>query len=138
MSDNTDHRLSDSDLTVLVERAPQGSWDSQLGPASGTMWDEVPHGTKNSYREQVLSIIFHGTKALHELGYRKQYPVGTVDELDALPGGAAIRDIDGGLYGAIKRVDGKNWWLKAGVAATYASSNFADGVTLLDAPGAAA
>lgn len=114
MNINTDHRLSDSDLTVLVERAAQGSWDSQLGPASGTMWDEVSHVTKNSYREQVLSIIFHGTKALHELGWAKNRTIYTIGELSGLAEGAVFRASTGAVFeikgGHIVCTDSQTWW----------------------------
>ncbi|WP_457948284.1 hypothetical protein ACTAQI_20245 [Pseudarthrobacter sp. alpha12b] len=44
-------------------------------------------------------------------GFRKPRTVTTVEELDALPDGAIIREANGDPTRAVKRQDGKVWWI---------------------------
>jgi hypothetical protein len=43
-------------------------------------------------------------------GYSKPRTITTVDELDALPVGTIILEVDGSASRAAKRHNGRNWW----------------------------
>jgi hypothetical protein len=64
-------RIDDHDLTEMVQAAASGSVNSRANLHGRPAWDDLPAGDKNAVRELALPFIFHGTKALHELGYRK-------------------------------------------------------------------
>ena len=129
----SENRLSDSDLTVLVERAAEGVWDSKLPDVEGLApWCDLHPASKNTYREQVLPVIFHGTKALQDLGYRKPSTITTIEELDALPDGSAVLD---GVV-CVKRADG--YWNFSDLAGVYASASITLPATVLHEPEAEA
>jgi hypothetical protein len=87
--------LSDHDLTTLVDAAARGVAASAAAWHGGTPWDEMDAMTQNNVREAALPFIFHGTKALADLGYRKPRMVTTAEELRALPEGAVVIDSSG-------------------------------------------
>lgn len=88
-------RLPDFDLEVLVEHAAEGVWNAQAAIHGGPVYADAPKAHRNVCKEAALPFIFHGTKALEELGYRKHRTVTTVEELDALPVGSVILDPKG-------------------------------------------
>lgn len=88
-------RVSDHDLTVLVETAAAGMWDSKAAHEGGPVFADLPRQVRNSIREAALPYVFHATKALQELGYTKPRLVATVEELAALPFESVIRDAEG-------------------------------------------
>ncbi|MCW3766450.1 hypothetical protein OCL88_08185 [Paenarthrobacter sp. PAE-2] len=77
-------RLSDHELTVCVETAAEGVVNSRAGHTGGPTWDKLAADQKNSIREQALPFIFHGTKALADLGFWKNPTITTADELQKL------------------------------------------------------
>lgn len=87
----SDHRLPDEDLTVLVERASEDYFTARYSSKLGKTWAELDGASKNVIREAALPHLFHGTKALHDLGYRKLRIVATAEDLDALPFGTVVR-----------------------------------------------
>lgn len=87
--------LNDHELTTLVEAAASGAVNSQAAHHGGDTWDNLHPSMKNSIRETALPFIYHGTKALEELGYVKPRVVMTPAELDALPAKSAILDANG-------------------------------------------
>jgi hypothetical protein len=90
--------LSDHDLTVLVDAAASGAIDGQAAIYGSKPWAEYDAMSKNSVREAALPFIFHGTKALAELGYSKQRLIATVEEMESLLQGDAnvvLLDEDG-------------------------------------------
>lgn len=104
--------LSDHDLTTLVDSAARGVVASAAAWHGGAPWDEMDGMAQNSVREAALPFIFHGTKALAELGYVKPRMVMTPAEANALPDRAAILTPGGiifrkwaGYYG-----EGKDAW----------------------------
>lgn len=102
----TDYRLPDEDLTVLVERAAEG-----VATREGHNWQTMPATVKNVVREQCLPFIFHGTMALHDLGYRKSRTVTSAEELDALPEGTLIFTPNTNPdYPSVFRKVGRNQW----------------------------
>jgi hypothetical protein len=84
-------RIPDHDLSVIVNSAAEGAVNARAAHHGGPTWDTLPAGDKNSVRELALPFIFHGTKALKELGYVKHREIVTVEELNDLPVGAVIR-----------------------------------------------
>jgi hypothetical protein len=82
--------LSDHDLTTLVDAAARGVAESAAAWHGVPPWDEMDAMTQNNVREAALPFIFHGTKALAELGYVKPRLVATVDELIALEDPATV------------------------------------------------
>jgi hypothetical protein len=87
--------LTEHELTVMVDRAASGTWESRRQFNGGPAWSELDRATQNAIREQALPFIYHGTKALDELGYRKLRLIATEDELGALPFGSVVRETDG-------------------------------------------
>lgn len=87
--------LNDHELTVLVEAAASGAYNSSAAHRGGPAWEELEAGTKNNVREAALPFIFHGSKALEELGFQRPRTVVTIEELDALPARSAILDQNG-------------------------------------------
>ena len=90
------NRLPDHDLSVLVEAAAEGSTNSWAAHRGSTQWDDMTAGQKNLVRETALPFIYHGTKALAELGYQKPRTIRTLDELEALKLPAIIDSPSGG------------------------------------------
>lgn len=74
-------RLNDHELTVCVETAAKGVTDSRAKHAGGPTWDKLNAAQKNAVREQALPFIFHGTKALADLGFWKTPTITTAKEL---------------------------------------------------------
>lgn len=91
-------RVSDHDLHVLVESAAQGMWDAKASHQGGPAFVELPHGVRNNIREAALPFVFHGTKALSDLGYSKPRLITAAEELDALQVGSAVKDEDGHVH----------------------------------------
>lgn len=90
--------MNDHELTVLVEAAAAGAVNSRAALHGGPDWDAMDAADKNAVREHALPFIYHGTKALSELGYIKPRIIATVEELDALLRGDAnvvLLDEDG-------------------------------------------
>ena len=85
-------QLPDHELTTLVERAAQGAHDSRASIHGGPGWILLDPADKNAIREAALPFIFHGTKTLADLGYRKPRTITTAEELDALPAGSVVLD----------------------------------------------
>lgn len=77
-------RLNDHELTVCVETAARGVINSRAGHTGGPTWDKLTPDQKNTVREQALPFIFHGTKALADLGFWKSPTITTSDELEQL------------------------------------------------------
>jgi hypothetical protein len=86
--------LSDHDLTTLVDSAARGVAASAAAWRGGTPWDEMDAMTQNNVREAALPFIFHGTKALAELGYSKPRVITSAADLDALGQRATVLDAD--------------------------------------------
>lgn len=82
--------MSDHDLTVLVETAAQGMWNSKAGHQGGPVFADLPNPIRNSIREAALPYVFHATKALADLGYTKPRLIVTEEELDTLPNGTVV------------------------------------------------
>jgi hypothetical protein len=82
--------LNDHELTVLVDRAAAGVINSQAAHQGGLTWDDLSAGRKNEVREKALPFIFHGTKALAELGWQRPRTITTEEELASLPDGAIV------------------------------------------------
>ena len=82
--------LTDHDLTALVEAAASGAVNAQAAHHGGDTWDDMHPSIKNTIRENALPFIYHGTKALAELGYPKPRVIYTPEEANALPDRAAI------------------------------------------------
>jgi len=64
--------------------------------------------------------------AILTAGYRKPYPVNTVAELDALPTGAVVRDVEGMVFEKDHNAthpDDTTWWLETGSSRDYQSSS---------------
>lgn len=74
-------RLNDHELTVCVETAAEGVINSRAKHTGGPTWDKLSPAQKNTVREQALPFIFHGTKALADLGYWKSPTITTAEEL---------------------------------------------------------
>lgn len=87
--------LTDHDLTALVEAAASGAVNAQAAHHGGDTWDDMHPSIKNTIRENALPFIYHGTKALEELGYTKPRMAMTAADLDALPAKSAILDSEG-------------------------------------------
>jgi hypothetical protein len=83
-------RVTDHDLSDLVEHAAKGAVNSAASIHGGPLWEALEASSKNNVREAALPFIFHGTQALEEIGYRKPRVVTTVKELDALPIGSVV------------------------------------------------
>lgn len=83
-------RLTDHELTVLVESAAKGATDSWSGHHGSPTWAQLAAPEKNLVRETALPFIFHGTKALADLGWSKPRVITTAEELDALPVGSVV------------------------------------------------
>ncbi|MGO4143695.1 hypothetical protein AB4Y77_01305 [Paenarthrobacter sp. YAF11_1] len=77
-------RLTDHELTVCCEAAAEGVVTSRAGHAGGPAWNDLTASQKNNVREQALPFIFHGTKALADLGYWKSPTITTAEELKDL------------------------------------------------------
>ena len=77
-------RLNDHELTVCVETAAKGVTDSRAKHAGGPTWDKLNAAQKNAVREQALPFIFHGTRALADLGFWKTPTIATSTELQDL------------------------------------------------------
>lgn len=90
-------RLPDHDLSVLVETAAESATNSWAAHKGGTQWKDLTAGQKNLVRETALPFLFHGTKALADLGYVKPRTITTADELDALKLPAIIECQNGGI-----------------------------------------
>jgi hypothetical protein len=75
--------------------------------------------TQNNAREAALPFIFHGTKALAELGYRKPRIISSHEELDTLPQDAVVRDAEGFVFDRDRIITPPHplRWHPAGVAA---------------------
>jgi hypothetical protein len=84
--------LNDHELTVLVDAAASGAIDAQAALHGSTPWADMDPMSKIAVKEAALPFIFHGTKALADLGYSKPRLVTTVDEMDALPVGSVVLD----------------------------------------------
>lgn len=82
--------MNDHELTVLVEAAASGASNSRVAIHGGVLWEALDPATKNNYREAALPFIFHGVKALAELGYSKPRIIMTPDEANALLDRAAF------------------------------------------------
>lgn len=70
-------KLTEHELTVLVDRAAEGAWDSMASMKMLPSFRELSLIRQNEIREQALPFIYHGTKALHELGFRRTEGKGT-------------------------------------------------------------
>lgn len=77
-------RLTDHELTVCCEAAAEGVVNSRAGHAGGPTWEQLTASQKNNVREQALPFIFHGTKALADLGFWKSPTITTAKELEDL------------------------------------------------------
>lgn len=100
--------LNDHELTVLVEAAACGAVNSRAAHHGGSDWDHLDAADKNAVREHALPFVFHGTRALEDLGFTKPRTVVTVAELDALPDMSAVLD---DMDGPLTRFD--SWWRAA-------------------------
>lgn len=63
--------MNDYDLTVIVESAASGAVDSRAALLGSKTWSDYDAMSKNGVREVALPFLFHGSKALADLGYRK-------------------------------------------------------------------
>ena len=88
-------RLPDHALEVLTNAAAVGAVNARASHAGTPTWDELNPGQKNGIRESALPFIFHGTKALAGLGYRKPRTITTADEVRELRNGAVVTTIFG-------------------------------------------
>lgn len=111
--------LNDHELTVLVEAAASGVVNTQASLRGGKGWDDLSGDQKGDVREIALPFIYHGTKALEDLGYRKAQTVFTDAELDELPVGARVWDVDGEIYEKGDLVIDANHWLVIGTDRHY-------------------
>lgn len=84
------NQLNDHELTVLVDRAAQGAINSRAAHHGGQLWEMFSPGKKNEVREKALPFIFHGTKALAELGWQRPRTITTEEELAPLPNGTVL------------------------------------------------
>jgi len=97
--------LNDHELTELVEAAAEGVTTSRANNGRGLAWDVMGPMQKNNIREAVLPFIFHGTKALADLGWEHRRTIHTVEELMelTLP---AVLDCHGGGVAKIEHMAG--------------------------------
>lgn len=63
--------MNDHELTALVEAAASGACNSRVAIHGGALWEALDPATKNNYREAALPFVYHGMKALADLGYAK-------------------------------------------------------------------
>ena len=89
------NRLPDYALEVLTNAAAEGTVNARASHAGTPAWDELTPGQKNGVRESALPFIFHGTKALATLGYRKPRTITTIEEVDSLPAGSVVSTVYG-------------------------------------------
>jgi len=84
------------------------------------MSDEMYTDSATSDPAASLAVLMaeSGKTTLYDLarvtiaaGYSKPRTIETVEELDALPDGAIILEPHGTPTRAVKRQDGKNWWI---------------------------
>lgn len=110
--------LTDHDLTALVEAAASGAVNAQAAHHGGDTWDDMHPSIKNAIRENALPFIYHGTKALEELGYTKPRIIMTAADLDALKFESVVLDAYGTPYVCERhRTDGtRNEWKPSGMS----------------------
>lgn len=128
----SDNRLPDEDLTVLVERAAKGVHESR----QATPWEEVSRIEQNVRREQYLPVIFHGTKALYDLGYRKPRTITTHTEVVRLPRGSVLYDNSEITWLLMPDGEGGQFWLMAGDTEEYTGMDIELPATVLREPSA--
>lgn len=97
-------RLSDYDLTVLVEEGAKAAWDNG---DSDTPWEDLGPMKQNSTREQVLPVIYKATMKLEELGWVKRRKFYAVKELESLVQEGFFRDVMGTMWSLRRSDSGK-------------------------------
>ena len=129
--------LTDHDLTALVEAAASGSYNSKAAHIGAPDWEHVDAASKNIIREHALPFIFHGTKALEELGYRRPRTVISIEELDALPAESIVRDANGFTWDKWWDEDGHefSWWATTGDRVQYSPKRVILPATILHVGG---
>lgn len=96
-------RLSDYDLTVLVEEGAKAAWDKE---DFDTPWEEIGPMGQNSIREQVLPVIYKATMKLEELGWVKPKKFYSSKELETAEG-HYFRDSFGEMWHRFTTNDGR-------------------------------
>lgn len=76
------NRLNDYELIVLVDAAASGTVNTRAAHHGGDAWADLDAGDKNTVREAALPYIFHGTKALADLGWERRQTINTREELE--------------------------------------------------------
>lgn len=92
--------LNDHELTVLVEAAASGVVNTQASLRGGNGWDALNNDQKGDVREIALPFIYHGTKALEDLGYTKPRTVMSSAEMEELlhsDANVVLMDEDGAI-----------------------------------------
>lgn len=112
-------RLSDEDLTVLVDRAAEGAWNSRVANSfpEGFLYADLDRAKQNELREEALPYIFHGTQALADLGFRKPRTVGSIKELDTLPAATVVMSANGAYFG--KTHADASYWNRIGAEGPF-------------------
>lgn len=95
------NRLNDYELTVLVDAAASGTVNTRAAHHGGDAWADLDTGDKNTIREAALPYIFHGTKALADLGWERRKTIHTSEELAALPDMSVVRSSAGSIANII-------------------------------------
>ena len=105
--------VSDYDLEQMVNAAAEGRADVMAMLGTGLPWNELTDTHKNAMREAYLPVIFHGTKVLEDIGWRKDVYV-TFDEVEDLPDGTAILTPGQILFVKYDNLegDGKVMWVR--------------------------
>jgi hypothetical protein len=129
--------MNEHELTILVDRAAEGSWNSKAALHGLPEFSLLDRAKQNEIREAALPFIFHGTKALKELGYQKPRLIITTEELTALPPGVVVHERK---YEMIweKQSDGEGgtFWLFPGDNREYKDSDIELPVIVLSEPSA--
>lgn len=92
--------LTDYDLTVLVETAASGAVNSRAAHHGGPEWEALDPAGKNAVREHALPFIFHGAKALEDLGFTRPRTVMSSREMEELfesDANVVLMDEDGAI-----------------------------------------
>lgn len=107
-------RLPDYDLEVLIDTAAEGAWNAKVAHAGGPQFAELERGRRNEIREAALPFIFHGTKALADLGYIKQRTITTIEELEKMPMRSVLATHLGGIFTKFydMYIESENWEAK--------------------------
>lgn len=87
--------LNDHELTVLVEAAAEGATTSRANHGRGLQWASMGPMQKNAVREAALPFIYHGTKALADLGWERRRVIHTEEGRAALKDMTVVRSAAG-------------------------------------------